>query len=165
MEVRRAVPADALPVAEVHVRAWRVAYAELLPPPELEKLDPRERATRYDFSAGAAQATFVAAEADAVLGFATCGARDGESGAGEGELRALYIDPPHWRTGLGRVLLRYAEDHMRGLGFQHAVLWVLLGNAAAERFYLAHGWRADDERRHERFWGVPVEVARYSREL
>ena len=77
----------------------------------------------------------------------------------------LYIDPDHWREGLGLLLLDRAEAHLRELGFEEAVLWVLIGNESAERFYLAHGWHADAERRHERFWGVPVEVKRFSRAL
>jgi GNAT superfamily N-acetyltransferase len=165
--VRTATSADAAAVADVHVRAWQVAYAGLLPAHELDALDPRERARRYDFdnrAAGAAR-TFVALIDGRIAGFATCGAQDGASGATRGELRALYIDPERWREGLGLLLLRRAEAHLRELGFDEAVLWVLIGNASAERFYLAHGWRADAVRRHERFWGVPVEVTRCSRAL
>ena len=165
--MRVATGADALAVADVHIRAWRVAYAGLLPAHELDALDPRERAQRYDFdnrSPGAAR-TFVALRDDRIAGFATCGCEDGTPGATRGELRALYIDPDRWREGLGLRLLHRAEAHLRELGFEEAVLWVLIGDERAERFYAAHGWRADAERRHERFWGVPVEVKRYSRAL
>jgi hypothetical protein len=40
MELRRAVPADALAVARVHVRAWQAGYHELLPAAYLEPCPP-----------------------------------------------------------------------------------------------------------------------------
>lgn len=49
MLLRPAEPADAMAVAYVHVRAWQVAYRDLLPADYLASLKPEDRAQRYTF--------------------------------------------------------------------------------------------------------------------
>lgn len=50
-------------------------------------------------------------------------------------------------------------------GYADAVLWVLRGNAGAERFYLADGWSRDGATRMEDPYGPRVEVRRFRRSL
>ena len=50
-------------------------------------------------------------------------------------------------------------------GLVEAILWVLVGNERAERFYRADGWLPDGTTRHERFWDLPVPVARFRRQI
>jgi hypothetical protein len=45
------------------------------------------------------------------------------------------------------------------------VLWVLVGNVRAERFYVADGWVSDDQQRRQEIWGVAVDETRYRRRL
>jgi ribosomal protein S18 acetylase RimI-like enzyme len=47
--LRDARRGDELAVAELHVRSWQEAYAELMPAEFLAGLDPGERAQRYEF--------------------------------------------------------------------------------------------------------------------
>jgi hypothetical protein len=54
---------------------------------------------------------------------------------------------------------------LRAAGFEAAILWLLLGNIRAARFYEGDGWRTDGSSRQERMWDVPVEMIRYRREL
>lgn len=56
-----------------------------------------------------------------------------------------------------------ARLHERG--FDRAVLWLLIGNERAARFYRACGWAADGARRREEPWGIEVEVERWARAL
>lgn len=58
-----------------------------------------------------------------------------------------------------------ADDRLRALGFERAVLWILVGNDPAERFYRSLGWLPDGARRHEDVWGVEADVVRYRRSL
>jgi len=167
VSVRDARPADAAEVAAVHVRAWQAAYRGLLADDYLDALRPADRAPRYTFAASDADAprTLLAVEDGAILGFATIGrSRDADAKAA-GELYALYVDPLHWRSGVGRVLMAHTYAEFASLGVEEAVLWVLRGNEAAVRFYSADGWHADGSRRREDVWGVAVEVRRYRREL
>jgi GNAT superfamily N-acetyltransferase len=167
MNLRPAVPEDALAVAQVHVRAWQAAYRGLMPEEYLAGLRPQERAQRYDFATldPARPRTLVAVEADTILGFATLSpARDADT-SGQGELCALYVEPDCWGRGVGRLLAAAARGDLHRLGFHDAVLWVVAGNARAERFYRSDGWTADGLRRPRQVLNVTVDTLRYSRTL
>lgn len=165
--IRPALPEDALAVAEVHVRAWQAAYRGLIAAEFLDALRAEERAATYTFGSTdpAAPQTIIAGEGEEVLGFATTGpSRDADS-PGAGEIYALYVDPVHWGGGVGRLLLREARERLRDRGFEEAILWVLVGNQPAERFYRADGWRRDGAERWEQPYGVVSRVTRYRRAL
>lgn len=167
MNLRPAVPDDAMPVARVHVRAWQVAYRGLMPEEYLAGLRPEDRAQRYDFTAGdpSGPRTLVAIEADTVLGFATTSAARDEDTIGQGELCALYVEPDCWGRGIGQALASAARGDLYRLGFRQAMLWVVAGNARAERFYRADGWTRDGLHRARQIWNVQVDTVRYSRAL
>jgi ribosomal protein S18 acetylase RimI-like enzyme len=165
--VRAARPEDALSVARVHVRAWQAAYRGLLPDEHLDRLSAQERAAKYTFDSTdqLAPRTLLALAGDATVGFAAFGASRDEDASGAGELFALYVDPPYWGRGAGRLLLAQVRAQLLERGFHQAVLWVLVDNDSAQRFYHADGWRRDNARRREDVWGVEVEVTRYRRPL
>jgi len=167
MNLRPAVPDDALAVGGVHVRAWQAAYRGLMPDEYLNGLRPEERAQRYDFASldPSKPRTLVALEADTVLGFATIAPARDEDVAGQGELCALYVEPDCWGRGVGRALASAARSDLARLGFAKAVLWVIAGNARAHRFYRADGWTPDALQREQQVWRVSVTTVRYSRML
>jgi ribosomal protein S18 acetylase RimI-like enzyme len=154
-------------VARVHVRAWQAAYRGLMPESYLSGLRPEERAQRYDFASldPSRPRTLVAIEADTILGFATTSPARDEDAAGRGELCALYVEPDCWGRGIGCALTSAAREQLQELGFAQAVLWVVAGNARAERFYQADGWTRDELQRPQQIWNVTVSTVRYSRML
>lgn len=167
MNLRPAVPEDAMGVARVHVRAWQVAYRGLMPDDHLARLRPEERAERYDFATldPSRPRTLVAVEADTIIGFATTSPARDEDASGAGELCALYVEPDCWGRGIGLALASAARNELHHLGFRKAVLWVVAGNARAKRFYQADGWNADGLRRARQIWNVSVDTVRYDRAL
>jgi GNAT superfamily N-acetyltransferase len=165
--IREARPEDAIAVAELHIRAWQAAYRGLLPDDFLDRLDVEERASRYSFGSaepGAPQ-TILATFGERIGGFATIGPSRDDDAPGMGEIYALYVEPRSWRGGVGRLLLEEARGRLRERGFEEAILWVLVGNEGAARFYLADGWRPDGAERVEDPYGVVSRVARYRRGL
>lgn len=48
----------------------------------------------------------------------------------------LYLDPEHWRAGIGSALLQRA---LKGVQFRQ--LWVFEQNHAAQKFYTQHGFK------------------------
>jgi GNAT superfamily N-acetyltransferase len=167
MLLRAAEPDDAMGVARVHVRSWQVGYRNLLPDDYLERLRPEERAQRYNFANADPRQpkTIVAAEAGVIHGFATTApARDSDA-PDLGELCALYVDPERWQHGIGALLVSAARDHLLDQGFRNAILWVLAGNARAERFYRIDQWVPDGLRRTASVWGVALDEIRYRRAL
>ena len=167
MLLRPADPDDAIPVARVHVRSWQAAYRTLLPDDYLDRLLPEERAARYDFATPdpLKPQTIVSVEEGAILGFATTAPSREPDLPNHGELLALYVDPQHWGRGIGVALISAARARLWGLGFRHAVLWVLAGNVRAERFYQTDRWAPDGVRRTDSKWGVTIDEARYRRGL
>jgi len=165
--VRDARPADAAAVAGVHVRAWQVGYRGLVADDHLDGLRAEDRAGRYRFAAADpdAPATVLAVEDGEVVGFVTTAPSPDAGVPAAGEVLALYVDPASWRRGVGRRLLAEARARLAGRGCEVAVLWVLAGNAGAERFYVADGWAADGLRRRQELWGVEVDEVRYRRAL
>ena len=165
--LRDATPEDALAVARVHVRSWQAAYRGLIADEFLDRLRPEDRAGSYRLGDAdpAAPQTVVAEAGGEVQGFATVGPCRDADAREAGELYALYVDPAHWRSGIGRLLLEAASSRMRAGGFEQAVLWVLRGNEVAERFYATAGWRHDGAEREEQPYGVVSQVLRMRRSL
>ena len=90
----------------------------------------------------------VAERVGEVVGFVAVGAsRDDDA---DGELYAIYVDPEHWGTGVGRKLIHAAETQLRVLAHRDVVLWVFRGQSARAPLLrgcrLAAGRRAEADR-------------------
>ncbi|MBV9648328.1 MAG: GNAT family N-acetyltransferase [Candidatus Eremiobacteraeota bacterium] len=167
MTLREARPEDALAVARVHVRSWQTAYRGVIPDAYLDNLKAEDRAGRYTFGCcdPGAPLTIVATEENDVLGFVTIGSSRDEDPSQAGEIFALYVDPSRLGSGLGRSLMSEAKNRLYGQGFDNAVLWVLLENERALRFYRADGWIPNHAVRDREVWGVMISETRYRRRL
>ena len=167
VHLREAEPADADVVAAIHVRAWQEGYRGLLPHDELQSLRPADRASRYTFGSADPRdpATLVAVDGDAILGFVTVAGPPDDHGGTVGEVCALYVDPSWWGHGVGRALIRAARSGLTLQGFTTAVLWMLVGNDRADRFYRSDGWEPDGALRTKEAWGFTVHEIRYGRLL
>ena len=164
--IRRATADDADAIGRVQVETWRAAYTGLMPDEVVASFDveARQRMWREGLSRPRrpGSETLVAALGGDVVGFVSVGACRNEDGPGE--LYAIYLDPAHWGTGIGRALIERAEESLRASGFTDARLWVLEGNERAERFYRAAGW-VQDGRKVDEFQGAEVVELRYSKQL
>jgi GNAT superfamily N-acetyltransferase len=154
-------------VAGVHVRSRQKAYRALLPDQYLDELRPVDRAARYSFGDDEPDrpVSVVALDHDVVRGFATIGPSRDTDGQRSGELFALYVDPDSWGFGIRRALMKEARDRLTQLGFEVAILWVLVGNERAEHFYRGDGWLLDGARRLDEVHAVTVDEVRYHRVL
>ena len=59
------------------------------------------------------------------------------------ELGAMYVDPAHWREGVGDALMRAALQRLAKLPYAEAILWTFQENERAVAFYERYGWRLD----------------------
>jgi L-amino acid N-acyltransferase YncA len=159
VEIRRARPADAAAIAEVHVRTWQAAYDHVFAAERLATIDVDARARLWEGWLNAGETAFVAEDAGRVVAFAWIGAAREVPGAGE--LYAIYAVPEAWGSSAGTELMRQACAALRDAGFREAILWVLDDNPRARRFYEREGWAADDTRREIEHLGARIEEIRY----
>ena len=83
IEVRRAKPSDATAIAATHDEAWRGAYQEVIPGPELDKLINRRGPQWWDSAIRKGSRIAVLAFGDCVAGYADYG---------RNRARSLYYD-------------------------------------------------------------------------
>jgi ribosomal protein S18 acetylase RimI-like enzyme len=164
--VRAAEPGDEMAVAGVHVRSWRAGYRGLLSDVYLDQLRPEDRAGHYVFGeiSDDAPQTIVGVQDGTICGFASTGLKRGQAPT-VGELLALYVDPACWRAGVGRRLIEVARWQLSQRGCSEAILWVLVDNERAVRFYRTDGWAPDGVRRTDEVWGLAVDELRWRRAL
>jgi GNAT superfamily N-acetyltransferase len=168
MKIRRAKPDDADALARVNINSWRSAYRGLVTDTHLESLDYGRLSRRFrkDLACPCDEETYVAEEADEVLGFVTLGAcRDPDvDQATTGEIWGIYLGPQHWRKGVGRRLCQSAEQMLTSEHYRQAILWVFEGNNSARRFYEAMGFKADGASKTLNVGG-PLKAIRYRKKL
>ncbi len=126
MTVRRANGDDARAIARLHVRAWRIAFSDLLDPDVLAGLDVDEQAREWrERMAADGAITWVADQDGFVAGFATV----------RGPLIvALYVDPRRPGRRRGRHAAR-PRHRARG---PDVLVWE--GNGHGRDFYEGQGW-------------------------
>jgi GNAT superfamily N-acetyltransferase len=156
--VRRARPADAHAVADVHVRTWQAAYGHAFPQEVLDELSVDEREIRWRENLERGYVVWVAESDGRIVGFAAAGPSRTEQDAGE--LYAIYVLPESWGSDAARELMSAAQEWFAQEGYATAMLWVLADNPRARRFYEREGWRAE-QTRIDTVRGVEVEEALY----
>jgi len=152
LTIRRATPADARRIAEVHVASWQVGYKELVPDWYLARQSVDKRQAQWDeILAGDGSTVLVAGEIDGFVAFEPA----------TGEIPVLYVAPAKVGQGVGTALLEAAHDELQG----DTALWVFAGNERALRFYARHGYERDGATNvHEPTGLLEVRMTRQTRE-
>ncbi len=170
--VRQAEVDDAAEIASSHVRSWQVGYAGVVSSEYLRSLDADlpQRTLRW-------QTIILGAEAEGgfvlvgelhgeLAGFLSGGpCHDPDQDEPLGEVNGCYVDPAHWRQGVGSALMAAGIERLTRAGYSEAVLWVLADNPRARTFYERHGWLADGARTMFEVGGGHYPEVRYRRSL
>lgn len=154
--IRPARGDDAMAVARIHVRAWQLGYANILPADGLAALNPEAQARVYTFDKPGDPRTYVTEEDGELTGFVSI-----EADPEPAVINALYVNPDHWRTGVGTTLLGSVRRELTALGRNEAILWVLAGNIRADHFYRRRGWRRTGVTKRDTIWGIEAEMEEY----
>jgi ribosomal protein S18 acetylase RimI-like enzyme len=145
LHIEHATIDDARAVAQIHVDAWRAAYASILPAGFLASLSVDEREGMWRAIIAAGEPELVVARDGAVvrgwINFGTC--RDAGAGATDGEIWALYVAPDTWSTGAGFALWKQGKQRLVARGCTTCSLWVFPQNERALRFYRNAGFTPD----------------------
>lgn len=167
--VRAVTPGDVGAVTRLQVASWRAAYAGIIPADYLAAMSAAEREQRHlarVLDPEPRAAYLLAERGGQVLGMTNVGpARDDDlDPADVGEIRAMYVDPVAWATGVGAALMRAGLEHLRSHGARAVSLWVLEDNARARAFYERWDFVPDGARQLIEL-GRPVAEVRYYRQL
>lgn len=139
IDIRKAEPHDADAIASVHDRAWRGAYAGIIPHKALNKMVGR-RGTSWWADAIKRKATVLVVEIGGeVAGYATLGRNRARELKQQGEIYELYLSPEYQGIGLGTRLFSAAREMLRSHGFDGLVVWALEENEGALAFYEGAG--------------------------
>lgn len=158
---------DAPALAGVNVRGWQAAYRDVMPQAFLQGLSVEQRSAGWRrWIASPETWTQVAVDDDGtLLGYVAFSAARDADAAGAAEIVAIYVDPPHWRRGVGAQLMAAAARVIADAGFARTVLWVLQDNPRARAFYERRGFRHDpDGVRSISIGGVELPELRYRRD-
>ncbi len=142
LRIREAVPADAGPMARVHVDTWRTSYAGIVPAGHLAGLSYRDREAVWVqilTSDRPAKCNFVAEIGGEIVGFADGGPEREGDPVYRGELYAIYLLQEYQHRGIGRLLASAVARGLLAAGFESMLLWVLEENRPARRFYESLG--------------------------
>ncbi|WP_144138377.1 GNAT family N-acetyltransferase [Paraburkholderia sp. BCC1884] len=143
LTLRPATLADAALIASIHSTSWQATYRGLLPDGFLDGEVSQERAAYWEARLGAPggerRIIRIAELAGKPIGF-VCVEHQPESAWGL-LLDNLHALPGYQGIGVGKLLMRAAEDWARALGEAQLYLYVLEGNTPAIGFYERQGWR------------------------
>ncbi len=148
-DVRTATASDAQHLAAIHIAAWRQAFRGQIPSAVLDALDEAKRAEQFAQILSDSNVLLQVALRESIpVGFYLLKqAADADVSPETGEIDALYVDPKHWRCGVGRALVDAALRVASARRFTDLTVWVLESNATARAFYAHAGFIADGARK------------------
>ncbi len=161
--IRLAKPCDAPSIARVHVVSWQTIYRGHLPDKYLDSLSVKKHSENWlNTVSKHPEGVAVFEDQSGVIGFAAVApSRDDDAEPETGELMAIYLDPAHWRKGIGRTLMQWVLNSAQMRAWQRLTLWVLEENIQARSFYESLSWRADGRIKTDTIGEVEVTEVRY----
>ena len=141
IDIRRAEPADAGDIADVHHDAWRGAYAGIIPHRALNAMLGRRGPAWWARAIRRAATVLVVEIGGEIAGYATLGRNRARELPQQGEIYELYLRPEYQGIGLGTRLFAAARAQLAAHGLKGLVVWALEDNSGALAFYAGAGGR------------------------
>lgn len=161
--VRRATAADAGTIADLQVKVWQQAFADLLPA-AVVMADPAAHSMAWDARLRQGGPVLLGLEGPDPVGFAAVSDQVDDSNLLDpiGEVEVLYVVPRWGRRGHGGRLLAAAAAELRRLGAGSATWWIPQTDRATAAFLASAGWFADGLRRELDTGDAPIFEDRFS---
>ena len=146
IRIRAASPADAGPMARVHVHTWRTAYSGIVSADYLASLSYKDGQSMWDdiLSTDRPATSTLVAEAGGgeIIGFAGGGPERQGDPTHLGEIYAVYVLQDHQRRGVGRRLVMAVARQLLRDGFVSMLLWGARGQPSCLPVLRVAGRRA-----------------------
>ncbi|MDE0449027.1 MAG: GNAT family N-acetyltransferase [Spirochaetaceae bacterium] len=130
-------------MVRIYVDSWNASFGELLSQADRTVTPDLVARWRRDLSRPVPHRWWVAEAFGSIVGCAGIGPSRDPGDPSIGELDSIFVDEPHWRTGVGRALIAVAHRHLARDGYRVAILWTVAGYRQGIDFYQAMGWRRD----------------------
>ena len=155
LTIRQATPADVDEVTRIYIDSWNAGFGELLSQADRTVTPDLVERWSHDLAHPAPHRWWVAERMGSIVGVVGIGPSRDPVDPQLGELDTITVDPPHWRTGIGRALISLAIQYLVSDGYSEATVWTVECYQRGIAFYEAMGWRRDggvrDEGRQIRF--------------
>jgi ribosomal protein S18 acetylase RimI-like enzyme len=163
--IRSAASCDAESIARLHIASWQAAYRTELPASFLSSQDLEKRTSAWQTQlTNPTTRVLVAEQEQRLLGFCASGpARDADTDpAAWWEIYNLHVSPERRGGGIGSELFDQGVMLALQSSAQELVLWVVISNHPARRFYEKKGMAADGaEQLHQLADDVALREVRY----
>lgn len=146
--IRLASAEDATVIARIINKAWRAAYAGIVPQSYLDSLERFPRAERLaEGLSRTPDLRYYLFEADGVpVGAASLHPTHDLNLTNTAEFTFFYFLPEVWRRGYGTLLLAHLKKEAVSAGFERLCCWVLEENRRAISFYESQGMLRDGKK-------------------
>ena len=141
-ETRRAIPDDAVGIADVHAQSWKQAYSGIVPYRALSKMINRRDVDWWAKAIRRSTVILVAELNGEIAGYATLGPNRVSTFPYQGEIYEIYLKPEFQGIGLGTQLFIDARKELKRRSYKGTVVWVLSDNHPAMNFYENAGGKA-----------------------
>lgn len=152
--VRKADENDVAALAEILVKSFRTAFAEIISSETIDRCSNEENC-RNMFAAicASGEGQFYIAKLDG----RPCGElywRDGDELENSAHIVAIHSLPETWGCGIGKAMVETAMEDIRQAGKKNLYLWAFKENRRARRFYEKNGFEVDGAEKVSEFDGV-----------
>ena len=161
--IRKATLSDAAEMANIHMRSWEAAYADIMPAETIAQKNAG-RPVMWKLTLTGEHHNYIALYGDTAIGLMGIHPCRDEDLPNAGEVGAIYLHPDHFRKGYGREMIEFAEKSLKQQGFSTVVIWVLEKNEGARRFYEKCGYQFDGTKQESQI-GKPLFKIRYRKEI
>ncbi len=155
---------DITRLSEIHVYGWRHAYKNIISDEELFKNINVERSKSIFSKIINEEKENLDIYNDGIVkGFVIHdNSRDSDCDNSY-EVKAIYVEPAFINNGIGKQLLKNAEESCIKSNLSKISIWVLEENLKARKFYEKNGYTQDGSEKTIESWGV--KEIRYSKKL
>ena len=143
MKFRLAVPDDATPATEMQCRSWQATFTGLVADEVITEMAAARRANAQERFANSQGTLHVGERAGEIVCLGAFVASDQADLPDYLNIKVFYVDPEHFRRGIGRQFMNYALDLARMGGYPGVLLDVLEKNHRARAFYESCGFAQD----------------------
>lgn len=150
MKIRRAVPADALAIKNVHYKTYQVSYRGYVPNEYLDNLIITDDLLQKTQKMLSHTECYVVEEQNSLNAFAYIG----ELNEYIFEINALYVLPEYQKLGVGSLLVNHICNIKKDMAYKKCLVWTMK-NGSSVKFYHKHGFQPTG---NEKVWKFDIPI-------